>query len=236
MTTTTYNVTDALGLPETLLPQSLVAALPATAAPAPWQTRCEVVSWFHAVDHDALAALPEPIRPAGIAMVAWALVRYVETPVGPYSEIAATLLPSDGGEHGHIPFIAVDSLSSIVGGRVNWLLPKSLASFDWAADGSSVMVASEQPTTPAWSVAVQVEDSGDAEPVAMPSHVQQVSTAGVVRRFDGEMSGTMRAGTVIVDGHADGPLATLLRPGRYDGGLMSGCQFDVGPLNPPLPR
>lgn len=231
-TAATYDVTQALGLPETLLPDALIGRLPSSVAAAPWLTSCEVVTWFHPLDDDALTALPEPVRPAGIAMVAWALVRYDETPVGPYSEIAATLIPADGSEHGHIPFIVVDSLPSIVGGRVNWLLPKALASFAWSADGRSVTVASEQPASPAWSISVQVAVTGDAAPIEMANHVQQVSTDGTVRQFDGQISGLVRGASIEIDGHADGPLALLLRPGRYDGSVMSDGHFDVGPLNP----
>jgi hypothetical protein len=230
-TTASYAVTQAAGLPETHLPDDLLATLPASVPSAPWQTRCEVLTWLHPLDDAALDALPEPIRSAGIALVAWALVRYADTPVGPYSEIAATLIPADGTEYGHIPFIVVDSLPSIVGGRVNWLLPKALARFAWGDDGSTVAVASGQPEKPAWSIDVSYSTSGDPTPLAMTNHVQQVSTEGVVRRFDGEVSGSMRAATIEVGGHADGPIALLLRPGTYDGSIMSDCEFDVGPLN-----
>lgn len=41
----------------------------------------------------------------------------------------------------------------------------------------------------------------------------------------------MQAGTVHVDGYADGPLSALLRPGGHNATVMSDCQFDVGPLN-----
>jgi Acetoacetate decarboxylase (ADC) len=230
-TTAPYAVTAAAGLPETALPAELLAMLPGSAAGAPWQTRCEVLTWLHTLDDAALDALPRPIRGAGIALVAWALVRYADTPVGPYSEIAATLIPADGTEYGHIPFIVVDSLPSIVGGRVNWLLPKALARFAWGEDGLSVAVTSDQPATPAWSIEISHSLSGEPTPLSMTNHVQQVSTDGVVRRFDGEVSGSMRAATIEVTGHANGPLALLLRPGTYDGSMMSDCQFDVGPLN-----
>ncbi|HEX3707556.1 MAG TPA: acetoacetate decarboxylase family protein [Mycobacteriales bacterium] len=226
-----YPVTAASGLPETHLPGSLIDQLPASVAGAPWHTRCRTVTWLHAVDESALAALPEAIRPAGISVVAWALVRYADTPVGPYDELAATLLPADG-DYGHIPFIVVDSLPSIVGGRTNWLLPKALAEFDWTDDEAGVTVSAHIPATPAWSIRVSFEASGDAMPLDIPNHVQQVSTAGEVRRFDGTMSGAMRSASVTVDGHADGPLSALFVPGRYDGTVLTDCEFDVGGLNP----
>lgn len=230
-TTAPYAVTAAVGLAETWLPDRLLARLPESVAAAPWQTRCEVVAWMHEVSADALEAFPSAIRPASIGVVAWALVRYEETPVGPYSEIAATLIPSGGDGYGHIPFIVVDSLPSIVGGRANWLLPKALARFDWAEDGQSVTVTSQEPAAPAWSISVRYESGGAASAIAVPNHVQQVGSDGVVRRFDGELNGSMQTGTVQVEGHADGPLATLLVTGSHDATVMTGCQFDVGPLN-----
>lgn len=229
--TVPYPVTSAAGLPETRLPDSLVAQLPATVAGAPWRTRCRVVTWLHTVDEAALDALPAQIRSAGISIVAWALVRYADTPVGPYDEVAATLLPVNG-DYGHIPFIVVDSLPSIVGGRANWLLPKALAEFDWDDDEDAVTIRAHIPSTPAWSMRVSFETSGDAMPLEVPNHVQQVSTDGEVRGFDGSMTGDMRSASVTVDGHADGPLAALLVPGRYDGTVLTDCEFDVDGLNP----
>jgi hypothetical protein len=230
-TTAPYAVTYAVGLPETWLPDSLAARLPDSVASAPWKTRCQVVAWMHEVSAAALEAFPLVIRPSSVALVAWALVRYEDTPVGPYSEIAATLIPNGGDGYGHIPFIVVDSLPSIVGGRANWLLPKALARFDWSDDGRSVTATSDEPATPAWSISVRYGSAGDVAAIVVPNHVEQVSTDGVVRRFDGELSGSMQAGTVHIDGHADGPLSALLRPGSHNATVMTNCQFDVGPLN-----
>lgn len=228
--TARYDVATALGLSETVLPASLVDRLPdvATVAAAPWATKCHVVSWLHPIDADALATMPEPIRRDGLSVVAWALVRYDETPVGPYNEIAATLLPDDGV--GHIPFIVVDSLPSIVGGRANWLLPKALANFAWSDDHRAVSINPVEPATPAWSVSVQITPSGDATPLTIPSKLQQVSTDGYVGGCEGTMEGAMRSATVTVEGHADGPLSALLKPGSYDGTMQTDCTFTCGPL------
>jgi hypothetical protein len=136
----------------------------------------------------------------------------------------------EAGEYGHIPFIVVDSLPSIVGGRVNWLLPKALARFEWSDDGLAVTASADEPAEPGWEITVRCSPSGDATPTTLPSRVAQASTDGVVGRADGDMSGSLTAATVEVDGHADGPLGALLRPGTYDGALMSDCSFEVGPL------
>jgi hypothetical protein len=224
-----YAVSAATGLPETRLPDSLLAQLPDHAAPAPWRTQCQVVTWHHPADPAAIETFPDTIRPDAVALVAWALVRYAQTPVGPYSEVAATVLPDGGDGYGHIPFIVVDSLPSIVGGRANWLLPKALATFDWAADGMSVTASADQPATPAWRIAVRCSVDGAADPVTLPSRVRQVSDDGAIARVDGELTGSMSPATVEVSGEAAGPLASLLRPGRYDGALMQECEFSFGP-------
>jgi len=62
------------------------------------------------------------------------MLRYRASPVGPYAEVWAT--PGIRvGRHGPeltIPFMAVDSLASLRGGRANWGLPKTLATFNSA--------------------------------------------------------------------------------------------------------
>jgi hypothetical protein len=227
-----YGVTDALGLPEANLPTPLVELLPKSVPPAPWKTLCDTVTWVHPATPAALEAVPAPIRPTGNALVAWALVRYEQTPVGPYSEIAATLIPDGGDGYGHIPFIAVDSYPSIVGGRANWLLPKSLARFVWSEDSLAVNVTADAPAKPGWSIIVTIAPSGPATQMEIPNRVQQVSTSGQVRRFEGSLVGAMYPATITVDGVAEGPLAALLGSGVFQGSVITGCKFDVGGLNP----
>jgi Acetoacetate decarboxylase (ADC) len=227
-----YPVTAAVGIAETRLPDALVDQLPAQVAPAPWHTKdCRVTTWMHLLDTSALEVYPPEIRPASIAMVAWALVEYGDTPVGPYSELAATLIAGDGEEYAHIPFIVVDSLPSIVGGRANWLLPKALARFDWSADKLAVSIASEQPAAPVWSVRVGITLADDASELTVPNHLQQVSTDGDVRRFDGEITGTVRGARIEVEASATGTLGLLLKSGSYDGTMITDCDFRMGALN-----
>jgi hypothetical protein len=229
--TAPYDVRIAAGFPETVLPEAVAARLPASVAPAPWQTGdCQVVSWLHELDPAALEAIPDAARPGGAAIVAWALVRYGATPVGPYSEIAATVMAGDPDGYGHIPFIAVDSEASVVGGRANWLFPKALADFDWSPDGRSVTVTGREPASPSWSISIAVTVAGEPTPLEIPSHIRQVSTTGVVGRVDGLMKGGLRSATVTVDGKADGPLATLLRVGEHGATVMADAEFGFGPL------
>lgn len=227
-----YGVAEAVGLPESTLPAALIQLLPDKIPGAPWRTQCHVVTWMHPVGPAALDAFPQPIRPAAVSLVAWALVRYENTPVGPYNEVAATLIPDGGDGYGHIPFIAVDSYPSIVGGRSNWLLPKSLARFVWTQDQLSANVTADAPSKPGWSITVSLTPTGEPTELAIPSNVQQVSTGGAVRRFTGNMAGSTRSAAVNVDGVAEGPLAALLVPGRHEGTILSDCRFEVGPLDP----
>ncbi|HWB65410.1 MAG TPA: acetoacetate decarboxylase family protein [Mycobacteriales bacterium] len=222
-----YAVTAAAGLPETRLPAELVRRLPDSVAPAPWQTRCQVVTWWHRPHRDAVELLPEPLRATPATMVIWALVRYRETPVGPYSEIAATVAGP-----GHIPFIVVDSLPSIVGGRANWLLPKALARFDWSADEGAVTIAPEQPAEPSWQIAVRARRIGPAFPSMARTRGRQVTEAGEVRSFAGRMRGLARYTKVVVDARADGPLSGLLRSGEFRGVTMTRARFTAGGLDP----
>jgi hypothetical protein len=227
-----YSVTDAVGLPETQLPSALTNLLPTSVPGAPWRTQCRVVTWMHPVAAAAVEAFPPPIRPSGVALVAWALVRYEQTPVGPYDEVAATLIPDGGDGYGHIPFIAVDSYPSIVGGRANWLLPKSLARFVWSEDSLNANVTADAPAKPGWSLTVNATPSGPGTPITMPSNVRQVSAGGAVRCFTGTMAGSAQSASVNIEAVAEGPLATLLVSGRYDGTVLTDCKFDVGGLDP----
>ncbi|HTR69071.1 MAG TPA: acetoacetate decarboxylase family protein [Mycobacteriales bacterium] len=230
--TAIYPVPSAAGIAETQLPDELLARLPDRVAPAPWHTTdCRVTTWMHELDPAALAAYPEVIRPKSVALVAWALVQYGDTPVGPYSELAATLVGGDS-DYAHIPFIVVDSLASIVGGRANWLLPKALARFVWTDDTLGVSIVNEVPALPAWSARVTITPGPDANRLTVPNHLEQVSTDGAVRRFDGEITGMVRGATIDVDAEAHATLAVLLRSGRYDGTIITDCDFRMGPLHP----
>jgi hypothetical protein len=228
-TAMTHPVTAAAGLPETTLPADLLDRLPASVAAAPWRTRCSVVSWFHAPTRAALDVLPDSLRPDRLSAIAWSLVRYADTPVGPYNELVAVPIAKGRGPV-HIPFIVVDSPASIVGGRMNWLLPKALAGFAWS--GRSVTVTSDQPADPAWTVSATSRPIGPPLPFASRFSVTQCSTDGEVRRFPARMRGLARYASVTVTGSAAGPLGSLLREGRHRGAVISHGGFTALPLRP----
>jgi len=138
------------GVPESRLDERARAGLPTDAPPAPWTCRCDAVVWF---------ARPARDLPGGGGrpwLVAGALIDYADSPVGPYHEVLG-LLAGFGrtGPVATVPFIAVDSPASLVGGRQNWALPKVLAQF---ADGTAAGAG--------WTVSATARAVGPAVPTA----------------------------------------------------------------------
>lgn len=227
---TTHPISDAAGTAETQLSAGFVERLPATAAAAPWRTRCALTVWWHRPRRETAEVLPAALRDLPIAVVLWTLVRYTETPVGPYDEIAA-VVSFRGRNPVHIPFITVDSPASIVGGRANWLLPKALAGFEW--DGLGATVTPVEPADPAWALETRVSRSRLGLPLIAAYQVQQVSAAdGRPRRFGARMSGLAHPARVRVEGSAAGPLEALLRTGDHRGFHVDHGRFAAKPLRP----
>src|SRR5688500_13427966 len=115
-------------VPESELGDADAARLPAASAPAPWPTVLDAVLWFHRAAPEARERLPAALRGRrALPVTVGALIRYRETPVGPYHEVLASpmLLAGARGPEAVVPFIAVDSAASVVGGRENWALPKT---------------------------------------------------------------------------------------------------------------
>jgi len=136
------------GPPETALRREDLANLPASAPAAPWRVTARALFWTDRPDARARCAIeavvPEEISADATPIATMgALIRYLETPVGRYSEIMGVVFYRRRGTvFTHIPFIAVDSPASVVGGRTNWALPKTLASFDGQPAHHTPMIAS----------------------------------------------------------------------------------------------
>jgi hypothetical protein len=152
------SLADLECLPESRLPAALAAQLPASTPGPPWDCRVRAVVWVQ----KAPSPLPSSFRYAGRirAVTVGAVVDYLESPVGPYREVFAgpllrgTVLPVV-----HVPFIAVDSLPSVHGGRAHWSLPKAIATF--SDDGRTA-------TGDGWSVAVTATERGPRLPLRGP--------------------------------------------------------------------
>jgi hypothetical protein len=124
------------GAPETALRREDLATLPDSAPGPPWRVSAHVLIWAARAGERARSAIQELVpqevsaHATPIATLG-ALIRYLDTPVGRYSEIIGAVVYCRGGTvFSHIPFIAVDSPVSVVGGRTNWALPKTLANFE----------------------------------------------------------------------------------------------------------
>jgi Acetoacetate decarboxylase (ADC) len=135
------------GVPETALSRESLQALPENRAPAPWRVRANGVFWSRRPDEEARAAI-EAAVPAEVrcgarpVTVIGGLISYRSTPVGPYSEVVGIVMYRRGRSlFCHVPFIAVDSPASVVGGRTNWALPKTVATFTGEPADSTTMAA-----------------------------------------------------------------------------------------------
>ena len=209
------------GIAETALPAGLMADLPADAPPAPWNVRCRAAIWWTRPDRTASAALKDVI-PAAIGAAATplltvgAMVSYEETPVGPYSEVlAAVVLRKGSSLSGHVPFMAVDSPASIVGGRTNWALPKTLAEFRGWPQNNAVMEA----VGPGWAIQATPRSSGPPLPWLLPSLVELVQIGPDGTRFSTKPRGrgTARLARVTVEASTAPGMTSWYPAGRCFG-------------------
>jgi hypothetical protein len=138
------------GLPESRLSPEYLAALPADGPAGPWDCRVNLVLWIQRAQvpqrHLDVGWL-RPLTPLAGA----GFIEYLDSPVGPYHEVFAGALLRDGLRPViQVPFIAVDSLPSVRGGRVNWALPKTMASFS-----GSIAAGDAQAEGDGWSARVR---------------------------------------------------------------------------------
>lgn len=185
------DLADLECLPESRLPADLLARLPSSTPGPPWDCRVRAVVWVQ----KAPSPLPSSFRYAGRvrALTVGAVVDYLSSPVGPYREVFAgpllrgTVLPVV-----HIPFIAVDSLPSVHGGRAHWSLPKALAQF--SVDGRTA-------TGDGWSVAVTAVERGPRLPLRGPLVNAQTEQRAVISlRGRGRLARVHVAATGLVLG------------------------------------
>jgi hypothetical protein len=134
------------GLPESALPPEQQLAMPASAPPAPWECHARAVLWVQRASRPRFDWLGAA---TGLAVAGF--VEYLDSPVGRYHEVLAGSLVRTGLiPRVQVPFIAVDSLASVAGGRINWALPKTMASFQTDLEAGSARAEGE-----GWSVTVQ---------------------------------------------------------------------------------
>jgi Acetoacetate decarboxylase (ADC) len=216
------------GVHETRLSQALLGTLPEISAPAPWSCVCDAVLWFGRGGAAATAALPPPLRRAARGLVVvGGMVRYRETPVGPYDEVLG-LVGSHTGTRpwGSVAFMAVDSPVSLVSGRSNWGMPKTLARFEGdPAPGSTVVARGGDEVR--WQVTASPKPLAPAVPVVAAGQARQVLADGTVGSSRVSARARVRPALVTVDVHSDGPLASWLRPGRHLGLVVQDARFTL---------
>lgn len=136
------------------------------------------------------------------------MLRYRDSPVGPYAEVWATpgIRVGRRGPELTIPFMAVDSPASLKGGRANWGLPKTLATFS-----SAPLTARGDD----WSVRVVVLSVGLRVPLLAVADLVQRGDDGGELRSRARMRGVGRLARVAVDSGTH-----WLRSGRHPAVLV----------------
>lgn len=203
---TVHALQAVAGVPESVLADAVAAQLPPSSPPAPWQTRADVVVWLHPAAPGAVRHLPPELRDARtIPLTVGAFVRYHETPVGPYGEILAApvLLAEAPLPPACVPFIAVDSIASIRGGREQWALPKTLARVEFGHGTASAQ-------GDGWRVDARIRARPRGLPVRLALRDRQPG-AGLI-----DILATGRAQPATVALNATGPeLPQWLLPGPH---------------------
>ena len=215
-----------VGIPETRLAPDVAASLPDSTPGPPWRVRMSSLLWWHKPTDAAARVLPSPLRAkSGRAMTTAGLIRYSKTPLGTYDEVIASPCSVEGGLLGrvHIPFIAVDSVPSIHGGRAHWALPKVPATFEWSGPREARV------TGDGWWLSARVVATGMRIPLFGRSSVAQVRPGGRVGVSRLSMLGHGRVVTVEVDIDRDASYAAWLRPGRHRGVMATSARLTMGP-------
>ncbi|KRF11533.1 hypothetical protein ASG90_17570 [Nocardioides sp. Soil797] len=223
------DLASVYGVRETALPDEFVSTLPANDAPAPWSVHASAVVWWSKATPATAAALPPSLREsARPVVVIGGMVRYADTPVGEYDEVFGVLGYRDGLRFGAtIPFMAVDSPTSLVGGRGNWAIPKTLASFSGAPAQDHSFVATNA-TGLDWKVAATVHAKGPRLPVFSRARVAQEFPDGSLRGTRLKARGRMRLAGIDVEVTSEADLPSWLVPGRHRGALITDTSFELG--------
>jgi hypothetical protein len=213
------------GVSECRLSDAVLGSLPAKAPEAPWDVTASSIIWYARGGPGAAAAVGLPGQGASrAAAVAGGVVAYTDTPVGPYSEVFGTVAFRRGRSvFGTIPFMAVDSRDSLVGGRQNWSLPKCLAQFTGSPTSGSMVAEGED-----WTVRVSARPFGPRFPMKMAGRLVQAWPDGELRSADLRGRSRGRAALVTVQVRSAGTLPSWLRPGRHLGAVMEETRFELG--------
>lgn len=225
---TRIELTGLPGIPETALSDALVATLPENLAPAPWKCQCFAVVWVDRGGPAATGALPPGLAGSKGLVTVGGFVRYTDSPVGPYNEVLGMVGSRNGlRPWGNVAFMSVDSPASLVGGRTNWAMPKTLARFDGEPTAGRTMTGTGADEMP-WSVSATSFAVGPAIPVRSRGIARQEFPDGRLGDSVLSFAGRARPAIVTVAASSAGELPRLLRPGRHLGAVIEKASFTLG--------
>ena len=215
---------ELASVPESRLDAAARERIPSASAPAPWSTRLRAIVWMHRAAPEAASLLPPQLRGRRVLpLTVGAFVQYLDTPVGAYSEVFGSpvvLLRGARLPAIHVPFMAVDLPASVHGGRENWALPKTLATF--TGSGTSLRGSGE-----GWEVGAEAHVRGPRLPLAAVSRDVQIDAAGRELVIPVSSRGLWRAARVDVS--TSGPtLPSWLLAGRHRGLVLERARMTFG--------
>ena len=217
-----------VGTPETVLTRALVESLPPNESPAPWSVRCSGLVWIGRGGAAASRALPPALQSSQALMTIGGFIRYNDTPVGPYDEAFGLVAARSGATSwGTVAFMAVDSPASLVGGRTNWAMPKTLSTFTGEPTNGTTMTAQSADGIE-WSVSATARAVGPAIPNRSRSKARQQFADGRVGTAMLSFRGRMRPALVTVDVRSEGTLGSWMRSGRHVGAIIESATFTLG--------
>lgn len=217
------------GVAESTLRDTTVTTLPAEAPPAPWECESTGIVWWGRARRVTATSAAGVIPYGRPVVVLGGMISYSRTPVGPYHEVFGGVgLRNGRGIEVSIPFMAVDSRESVVGGRQNWSLPKVLAGFTGEPRPRTTMTASGD----GWTVRVTARPIAPALPAPMNGRVVQRWPDSLARAATLAGRGRSRLAVVTVEVSSSGDLGSWLRSGRHLGVITSGVTFTMSAATP----
>ena len=153
--------------------------------------------------------------------------RYDDSPVGPYRELAVGQPARLGARLGVcITTMAVTSVDSRLGGRVNWGFPKELGTLVWLDEGEDRVMRWEER-----NIVVRASPVGRYLPVLLPLRALQRRADGMVS-VRGHARGRGRFARVEIEVPQDDPLAGMA--GRHRGLMIAGVRLVMNPARRPV--
>jgi hypothetical protein len=191
---------------------------------APWALVGECVVGV-ARRRELVSELPPGIRRLpGPAVVA--AVRYSDSPVGPYFELAIGEPARLGARPGLcMTTMVVTNAEARVGGRLNWGFPKEVGALRWRTVGDEREVVWEDR-----GIVLRGRPQGPVVPVLVPMRALQRRADGPVV-VPGRLRGRAHLARVVLEVPSDDELAPLA--GAHRGLLLSGMRFVVAPARLP---